>query len=267
MSVCRGGAGTAAAAVAAVDNTFLLLSGALLLLLLLPPPPHHHQRLVNAFAQLLLVAAILVSGALYMRHHVATLPRADHSGSEWLEDSQAGNGTRYRVVTAAASNGGSSFTMDVVVRSTAPAYLPDLPGSGPEHSHRQAAEHLAVSSGRLGYKLLLRGRETTGVLAAGEMLDIPAGPSCGCVCVRQGCWCDCCSKAAASVCPVALPCRTHHPPTQPHTPLLNRTRQAGTSHMLYNADNTTDVAYTLTHRPAGRMGEVFFENLAGGCVG
>lgn len=33
--------------------------------------------------------------------------------------------------------------------------------------------------------------------------------------------------------------------------------------MLFNADNTTDVAYSLTHRPAGRMGEAFFENLAG----
>lgn len=167
--------------------------------------------LVHAFAQLLTVGAILVTGGLYMRHHVATLQRADHSGLEWMEDSRDASGTRYRVVTPAAATGGRSFTVDVVCRSTAPAYLPDLPGSGPEHSHRQAAEHLAVSTGRLGYKLLHRGKETRGELAAGQELDIPAG----------------------------------------------------TSHMLFNADNTTDVAYTLTHRPAGRMGEAFFENLAG----
>jgi hypothetical protein len=32
---------------------------------------------------------------------------------------------------------------------------------------------------------------------------------------------------------------------------------------LYNADNTTDVLYELTHRPAGPLGEAFYENLAG----
>eukprot|EP00775_Hariotina_reticulata_P004354 gene4354-4607_t len=37
----------------------------------------------------------------------------------------------------------------------------------------------------------------------------------------------------------------------------------GTPHSLYNADNTTDVLYELTHRPAGALGEAFFENLAG----
>lgn len=44
-------------------------------------------------------------------------------------------------------------------------------------------------------------------------------------------------------------------------PLLLRC--TGTPHTLYNADNSTHVLYELTHRPAGPLGESFFENLAG----
>lgn len=34
--------------------------------------------------------------------------------------------------------------------------------------------------------------------------------------------------------------------------------------MLLNADNSSNLLYTLTHSPAGPRGEAFFEDLAGG---
>jgi len=53
--------------------------------------------------------------------------------------------------------------------------------------------------------------------------------------------------------------------TATHGRTLAADRMTGTQHALYNADNTTDLVYTLTHRPAGPMGEAFFENYAGEC--
>lgn len=38
---------------------------------------------------------------------------------------------------------------------------------------------------------------------------------------------------------------------------------AGKQHVLLNADNSSDLLYTLTHSPAGPRGEAFFEDLAG----
>jgi hypothetical protein len=38
---------------------------------------------------------------------------------------------------------------------------------------------------------------------------------------------------------------------------------AGTPHILFNADNSSDVLYSISHSPAGPLGEAFFEGLAG----
>lgn len=42
-----------------------------------------------------------------------------------------------------------------------------------------------------------------------------------------------------------------------------RLAAAGKIHALFNADNDTDLLYTLSHHPAGALGDSFFENLAG----
>ncbi|KAF6253715.1 hypothetical protein COO60DRAFT_1703693 [Scenedesmus sp. NREL 46B-D3] len=39
--------------------------------------------------------------------------------------------------------------------------------------------------------------------------------------------------------------------------------EKGSPHILFNADNTTDVLYTISHSPAGALAEAFFEGLAG----
>jgi hypothetical protein len=50
------------------------------------------------------------------------------------------------------------------------------------------------------------------------------------------------------------------PALTPPTLLL---RTAGSPHILFNADNSSDVLYSISHSPAGPLGEAFFEGLAG----
>jgi hypothetical protein len=40
-------------------------------------------------------------------------------------------------------------------------------------------------------------------------------------------------------------------------------RAAGLPHILFNADNSSDVLYSISHSPAGPLAEAFFEGLAG----
>jgi hypothetical protein len=40
-------------------------------------------------------------------------------------------------------------------------------------------------------------------------------------------------------------------------------RAAGLPHILFNADNSSDVLYSISHSPAGQLAEAFFEGLAG----
>lgn len=79
------------------------------------------------------------------------------------------------MVEFASHTGGQSCTIEVLTRCTAPAYLPDLVGSGPEHAHKQQSERVQVRQGQMGYKLQRRKQVQQGVLAAGDVLDIPAG--------------------------------------------------------------------------------------------
>eukprot|EP00878_Enallax_costatus_P028550 GHUV01030843.1.p1 GENE.GHUV01030843.1~~GHUV01030843.1.p1 ORF type:complete len:215 (+),score=68.44 GHUV01030843.1:268-912(+) len=125
-----------------------------------------------------------------------------------MEDSKAGNGTRYRVITRSADTGGQYCTVEVLVRGGAPGFTSELAGSTPAHLHSQQDETVLVKQGILGYALGDRQQQQ---LKAGEQLTVPKG----------------------------------------------------ISHHLYNADNSTDLLYELTHTPAGPMGEAFFENLAG----
>jgi hypothetical protein len=133
-------------------------------------------RLTTAVLQLLVIGLIAGGGTFFMRYHVATLRRADFSASEYFEDSKAGNGTRYRVVTSAADSGGSSCTLEVLTRATAPAYIAAYPGSGPEHSHRHSSERVVVRSGKLGWRRQRGRQHDEGVVAAGDApLEFPAG--------------------------------------------------------------------------------------------
>ncbi|KAF8066163.1 hypothetical protein HT031_002485 [Scenedesmus sp. PABB004] len=129
--------------------------------------------LLGAAAQLAVVALILCGGTAYTRHHVASLRRADHSASVYMEDSKAGNGSRYRVLTRSADTGGESYSVEVLLRPTAPAFVDGLPGSTPGHSHAAQDEELEVLSGALG--LLMAGTKGSTVLKAGDTAAIPRG--------------------------------------------------------------------------------------------
>jgi hypothetical protein len=187
------------------ERASLTSSWSWLLLLLLPLSCRAGK---SALGQLLLIAAILWCCVLYTRYHVSSLQRADFSQQEYVEDSKAGehtdsraclscaqlhtrhaglpltaaaaaaaatgDGTRYRVLARASDTAGQSFTVEVLARAGIRGFLPDLSASSPEHSHTQGQEEeVTVIKGRLGY--LLGRNSSSGELAAGETLTIPAG--------------------------------------------------------------------------------------------
>lgn len=128
----------------------------------------------NAFAQIAVMAFILAGGGLVTRHHVANLERPDQRGAEYLEDSKAGNGSRYRVLQRASDTGGASCEVEVLGRGSARGFMDGFAASVPAHAHGVEAESLTVLAGRLGY---FRGGAANdrGVLAPGDTLHIPPG--------------------------------------------------------------------------------------------
>lgn len=160
-----------------------------------------------AAGQLLVIGLILGAGGLYTRHHVATLQRADHSLLPYMEDSKAGNGTRYRVLTRAADTPDGSYSVEVLCRAAVAGFSSELPCSLPGHVHRSQDERVAVAAGRLGW---IKGQER-GLLQAGDTLLV----------------------------------------------------ERGAPHILFNADNSSDVLYSISHSPRGPLAEAFFEGLAG----
>jgi len=53
-------------------------------------------------------------------------------------------------------------------------------------------------------------------------------------------------------------------PASQHAPLPAALRcAAGAPHILFNADNSSDVLYSISHSPGGPLAEAFFEGLAG----
>ncbi|GBF93193.1 hypothetical protein Rsub_05925 [Raphidocelis subcapitata] len=77
--------------------------------------------------------------------------RTSFNGADYLEDSLAGNQTRYRVLATSEETGGESFTVEILIREGAYGATRGKPGSQPGHLHLQQDEQLEVKKGRLGY--------------------------------------------------------------------------------------------------------------------
>ncbi|KAI8470608.1 MAG: hypothetical protein J3K34DRAFT_251797 [Monoraphidium minutum] len=113
------------------------------------------------------VVLLMTSG---VRLGVNRKARTSYHGHEFIEDSLAGNQTRYRVITSSDETGGESFTIEILIREGALGSARDKPGSQPGHLHLFQDEHIEVKAGRLGYwrgdadKALEAGEKDDGVI-------------------------------------------------------------------------------------------------------
>lgn len=90
--------------------------------------------------------------------------------------SHPGNGTRYRIITRSSDTAGQYYTVEVLVRGTAPGFAHELAGSTPAHLHLQQDETVVVKQGTLGYAL---GNQKYQQLQEGKQISIPRGTQLG----------------------------------------------------------------------------------------
>eukprot|EP00877_Chromochloris_zofingiensis_P009577 jgi/Chrzof1/4873/Cz15g02130.t1 len=94
------------------------------------------------------VALLVASG---VRFQVQRKVRTSFSTNAYIEDSQAGTGTRVRVAASTNDTAGEYFTVELLIRPQAYGQYKKLPGSQPAHLHLHQQESIEVHEGQLGY--------------------------------------------------------------------------------------------------------------------